>query len=73
MKIIVDKDLCSKCNTCATVCLMQIIQRSTEYKPLKDFINLPDGRRLAFAMLFGYSKYKITSIPRRNKADVTWK
>lgn len=46
---------------------------AVEYKPLKDFINLPDGRRLAFAMLFGYSKYKITSIPRRNKSDVSWK
>jgi nitroreductase/Pyruvate/2-oxoacid:ferredoxin oxidoreductase delta subunit len=46
---------------------------AVEYKPLKEFIKLPDGRRFAFAMLFGYSKFKITSIPRRNKADVTWK
>jgi nitroreductase/Pyruvate/2-oxoacid:ferredoxin oxidoreductase delta subunit len=30
MQLIIDKDLCVKCNTCATVCLMKIIERSSD-------------------------------------------
>lgn len=45
---------------------------AVEYKPLKDFIAIPLGYRIAYAMMFGYSTYKITSIPRRNKVEVTW-
>jgi nitroreductase/Pyruvate/2-oxoacid:ferredoxin oxidoreductase delta subunit len=43
------------------------------YKPLRDLLSLPEGRKAACPMLFGYSSYKITSIPRRNPADITWK
>lgn len=45
---------------------------AVEYKPLKDFIALPDDRRIAYAMMLGYSTYKVTSIPRRNHVDVSW-
>ena len=45
---------------------------AVEYKPLKDFIALPENRRVAYAMLFGYSTYKVTSIPRRKQVDVSW-
>jgi len=43
------------------------------YKPLQDFLSIPEGRKAACPMLFGYSRYKVTSIPRRNPADITWK
>lgn len=43
------------------------------YKPLKDLLSIPEGRKAACPMMFGYSSYKITSIPRRNPVDITWK
>lgn len=43
------------------------------YKPLKDLLSIPEGRKAACPMLFGYSSYKVTSIPRRNPVDITWK
>lgn len=42
------------------------------YKPLKDLLSIPEERKAACPMLFGYSSYKITSIPRRNPVDITW-
>lgn len=43
------------------------------YKPLMDLLSIPEERKAACPMLFGYSSYKITSIPRRNPVDITWK
>ena len=43
------------------------------YKPLKDLLSIPEERKAACPMLFGYSSYKITSIPRRNPVNITWK
>jgi nitroreductase len=43
------------------------------YKPLQDILSLPEGRKVASAMMFGYSSYKITSIPRRNPVDISWR
>ena len=43
------------------------------YKPLKDLLSVPEDRKAACPLLFGYSAYKVTSIPRRNPADITWK
>lgn len=48
-QIIIDKKLCTRCNTCAAVCVMGIIDKTLD------------------------SSYKITSIPRRNPVDITWK
>ena len=42
------------------------------YKPLNDLLSIPEGRKAACPILFGYSSYKITSIPRRNPVDITW-
>jgi nitroreductase/Pyruvate/2-oxoacid:ferredoxin oxidoreductase delta subunit len=44
-----------------------------KYMPLKDLLSIPEGRKAACPMLFGYSKYKITAIPRRNPVDITWR
>jgi nitroreductase/NAD-dependent dihydropyrimidine dehydrogenase PreA subunit len=43
------------------------------YKPMQDALALPEGRKAAHAMMFGYPRYAITSIPRRNPASVTWR
>jgi nitroreductase/Pyruvate/2-oxoacid:ferredoxin oxidoreductase delta subunit len=43
------------------------------YKPLQDALSIPEGRKVACPMLFGYSSYKVISIPRRNPVDITWK
>jgi nitroreductase/Pyruvate/2-oxoacid:ferredoxin oxidoreductase delta subunit len=42
------------------------------YKPLKDLLSIPEERKAACPMLFGYSSYKIASIPRRNPVDIVW-
>lgn len=42
------------------------------YKPLQEALELPEGRRMAYAMLFGYPKYKVNAIPRRNPLAVQW-
>lgn len=43
------------------------------YKPIQEVLGTPVGRIVKGAMLFGYSKYQITSIPRRNPVEITWK
>ncbi|MDY9924756.1 nitroreductase family protein [Methanosarcina sp.] len=42
------------------------------YEPLQKELNLPTGRKFAYAMMFGNPKYKIHGIPRRKPLDVTW-
>ncbi len=44
-----------------------------KYKPLSDFLSIPNGRKAACPILLGYSSYKIISIPRRNPVDITWR
>lgn len=43
------------------------------YLPLKDFLSIPQGRKAACPMLLGYPNYKVTSIPGRNPANITWR
>jgi len=45
---------------------------SREYTPLKDVLALPEGRCVAYAMMFGHPKYKNYGIPRRKPLGVTW-
>lgn len=40
------------------------------YQPLRDLISLPEGRKAACPMLFGFSKFKVNSVPRRNPAEI---
>lgn len=42
------------------------------YEPLQKELNLPAGRKSAYAMMFGNPKYKIYGIPRRKSLAVTW-
>lgn len=44
-----------------------------DYKPLRDLLSLPEERKAACPLMLGYSMYKISSIPRRNHADITWR
>ncbi len=54
-------------------CWAGFIKMATdEYKPLQDALSLPNDRKAACAMMFGYSSYKVESIPRRNRLDITW-
>jgi nitroreductase/NAD-dependent dihydropyrimidine dehydrogenase PreA subunit len=43
------------------------------YEPLKEALNIPGGRTFAYALMFGYPKYRTYRIPRRNPADITWR
>lgn len=42
------------------------------YVPLQKEIGLPEGRKCAYAMMFGYPQYKISGIPSRKPLKVTW-
>lgn len=43
------------------------------YKPMKDALALPEGRKAVCPLMIGYPSYKVVSIPRRNTVEVTWK
>jgi len=45
---------------------------SREYPPLKKALALPEGRAVAYAMMFGHPQYKVYGIPRRKPLEVTW-
>jgi nitroreductase/NAD-dependent dihydropyrimidine dehydrogenase PreA subunit len=40
---------------------------------LLEYLNLPEGRRIVNAMLFGYPQYAPQFIPERNPPHVTWR
>lgn len=42
------------------------------YEPLQKELGLPKGRKFAYAMMFGYPKYRAYGIPRRKSLKVTW-
>lgn len=42
------------------------------YEPLQKELDLPAGRKSAYAMMFGNPKYRIYGIPRRKPLQVTW-
>ncbi|MBP1910479.1 nitroreductase/ferredoxin [Methanolobus bombayensis] len=46
---------------------------SISYQPLIDELNLPPGHVVRHAMMFGYPRYDVHSIPGRNPVDIKWK
>jgi nitroreductase/NAD-dependent dihydropyrimidine dehydrogenase PreA subunit len=42
------------------------------YEPLQKELNLPAGRKSAYAMMFGHPQYKVYGIPRRKPLEVLW-
>lgn len=42
------------------------------YEPLQKELDLPAGRKSAYAMMFGHPQYKIYGIPRRKPLEVMW-
>ncbi|HWQ47572.1 MAG TPA: nitroreductase family protein [Methanosarcina sp.] len=43
------------------------------YEPLQKELGLPEGRKSAYAMMFGNPQYKVYGIPRRKPLEVMWK
>ncbi|MBN1984514.1 MAG: nitroreductase family protein [Chitinivibrionales bacterium] len=43
------------------------------HKPLQDALSLPEGRKAACAMMFGYPLYRVAAIPGRNAAEIAWR
>lgn len=41
-------------------------------EPLRKELGIPNGRKSAYAMMFGHPQYKIYGIPRRKPLQVTW-
>lgn len=45
---------------------------ATLHEPLQKELALPEGRKLAYALLLGRPQFKPRGIPRRNALEVTW-
>lgn len=45
---------------------------ATFYEPLQKELDLPAGRKSAYAMMFGYPEYMVYGIPRRKPLKVMW-
>ncbi|HNZ07931.1 MAG TPA: nitroreductase family protein [Candidatus Cloacimonadota bacterium] len=43
------------------------------WQPLRDYLALPDRRRIGYGLFFGYPELKVSAIPRRNKLEVSWR
>jgi nitroreductase/NAD-dependent dihydropyrimidine dehydrogenase PreA subunit len=43
------------------------------YEPLQKELDIPKGRKSAYAMMFGYPQYKVYGIPGRNPVTVAWR
>ena len=43
------------------------------HEPLQKELGFPEGRKCAYAMMFGNPQYKVYGIPRRKPLEVTWK
>ncbi len=55
-------------------CWAGFVQMAVDaYGPLQAALEVPDGRIIKSAMMFGYSQFEVRSIPRRNPADIIWK
>ena len=46
---------------------------SHEYLPLREAIELPEERVIAYAMMFGFPQYTVYGLPRRKPLEVTWR
>ncbi|TGC08508.1 nitroreductase family protein [Methanolobus halotolerans] len=46
---------------------------ASEYQPLIQELDLPNGHVLQYSMMFGYPKYKEQNIPGREPSRITWK
>jgi nitroreductase/Pyruvate/2-oxoacid:ferredoxin oxidoreductase delta subunit len=46
---------------------------ATFYEPLQKELDLPEGRKCAYAMMFGNPQYQVYGIPRRKPLEVMWK
>jgi nitroreductase len=49
-----------------------VAMAAISYEPLQKELDLPKGRKFAYAMMFGYPQYKVYGIPRRKPVAVTW-
>jgi len=50
-----------------------VAMAAASYEPLQMELGLPAGRKFAYAMMFGYPKYRVFAIPRRNPLQVMWR
>jgi nitroreductase/NAD-dependent dihydropyrimidine dehydrogenase PreA subunit len=49
-----------------------VAMAATTYEPLQKELGIPEGRKSAYAMMFGYPRYRVYGIPRRKHLEVTW-
>lgn len=49
-----------------------VAMAATAHEPLQKELGLPDGRKFAYAMMFGHPKHQVYGIPRRKPIVVTW-
>ena len=50
-----------------------VAMAATIYEPLQKELGIPSGRKVAYAMMFGYPRYGIHGIPSRKPVKVEWR
>ncbi len=50
-----------------------IMMAASSSESLREELALPEGHKVACAMMLGFPKYKAYGIPRKNPPDVTWR
>lgn len=49
-----------------------VVMAASSFEPLRKELGVPAGRKIAYAMMFGYPQYKVHGIPRRKPLRVAW-
>lgn len=54
-------------------CWLGLVKMAVTNDPsILEDLKIPEGYELGYSMAFGYAKYPARTIPKRNKADITW-
>lgn len=55
-------------------CWLGLVKMAVTKDPsILEHLNIPQGYELGYTMAFGYIKHPVKTLPKRNRADITWK
>jgi nitroreductase/NAD-dependent dihydropyrimidine dehydrogenase PreA subunit len=53
-------------------CWLGFLMFARPYRPIKEFLRIPEGREMYGAALLGYPKHRFLRVPGRKKPTITW-
>lgn len=66
-------ELAAYANSIGTCWAGFFMRAATEWEPLRNALQLPQGYNSATAMIFGYPKYTYSRLPERKKESIIWR